>query len=115
MSQQPTQPVKQTTQRLETAARLAELDAERKRLRASLAALSDAVRPDWHQRLDAWRRGSGRTMRMLADELGCSWSCVASWHYPWRTNGQQRRPSPALEARLLALGAPHPCGDEAAE
>lgn len=111
MSQQPAQP---TTQRLEAAARLAELDAERQRLRASLAASSDAARPDWHKRLDAWRRRTGRTMQQLADELGCSWSCVASWHHPQRTRGQQRRPSPELEARLLALGCPHPCGEDGA-
>jgi len=111
MSQHPTQ---QTTKRLETAARLAALDAERQRLRASLAESSEPSSPDWHNRLAAWRRRTGRTMQQLADELGCSWSCVASWHNPTRTGGRQRRPSPELEARLLALGAPHPCGEDGA-
>ena len=111
MSQQPAQ---QTTKRLEAAARLAELDAERQRLRASLAETSREVHHSWHFRLAAWRRDTGRTMQQLADELGCSWSCVAAWQNPTLTGGRQRRPSPELEARLLALGCPHPCGEDGA-
>jgi len=110
----PQHPAQQTTQRLKAAARLAALDAMRQRLRASLSASSQPPAPDWHKRLNAWRRDTGRTMQQLADELGCSWSCVASWHYPQRTRGQQRRPSLELEARLLALGCPHPCGEDGA-
>jgi len=92
----------------------AELAAAKRRVRELTKRLDTApASEDWPQRLQAWMQAEGLTMRALAEQIGCSWSCVAAWRYPQRNLSRRaRRPSPELEARLLVLGCPHPCGEE---